>query len=191
VPRRAPAISTASAEPDPTAQRSAPSGFKPMDWLARPSPRDSVASTSCRLLQRCDAVRALAQHHAIAATTQQLVERGLRSFLVHAELSGSRSTPTRRTAPSFAGRRASARRALRRSSVERRRPLRPVVRPEGHWGANLARRGPRTSGTRRSSGPCPRRRRLRTHVVSWREHRPAALRRPAGASSDELDIFLW
>ena len=86
MPRHAPAISTASAEPDPTAQRPASSGFKPMDWLARPPPRDSVASTSCRLLQRCGAVRALTQHHAIAATTQQLVERGLRSFLVHAGL---------------------------------------------------------------------------------------------------------
>ena len=85
MPRHAPTISTASAEPDPTAQRSASSGFKPMDWLARPSPRDSVASTSHRLLQRRGAVRALAQHHAIAAT-QQLVERGLRSFFVHAGL---------------------------------------------------------------------------------------------------------
>jgi len=119
VQRHVAAISTACAEPDPTVQRSVSSGFKPTDWLARPSPRDSVASTSHRLLQQRGAVRALAQHHTIAAT-QQLVERGLRSFFVHAGLSGSRSTPSRRTAPSFAGRCASASRALRRSSVERR-----------------------------------------------------------------------
>ena len=167
-------------------------------WIGSsgPFPLDSVASTSRRLLQRRGAVRALAQHHAIAAT-QQLVEPGLRSFFVHAGLSGSRSTPSRRTAPSFAGRRASASRALRRSSVERsldngghyvrshgpRAAGAPIYRAGG-----LERRVPADLGSVPSTSASTNR--GPTHVLLWREHRPAALRRPAGASSAELDIFL-